>query len=135
MRTNLPVTGRAYTIPAGVTLVSTTDLNSHVTHANSAFIQVSGFDRKEPMGQAHNMVRHPDMPPAAFADMWATLKAGSSWSALVKNRRKNGDHYGVRANATPMRRHGQVVGYMSVRTAAAPAGRLAEAIGVYRSAV
>ncbi len=120
MRTNLPATGRAYTIPAGVTLMSTTDIDSRITYANSAFIQVSGFDRKELMGQPHNLVRHPDMPPAAFADMWATLKAGCSWSALVKNRRKNGDHYWVRANATPMRRNGQVVGYMSVRTAAAP---------------
>ena len=62
MKSNLPVTGRAYTIPAGVTLMSTTDVNSHITYANSAFIQVSGFDGKELMGQPHNMVRHPDMP-------------------------------------------------------------------------
>ena len=64
----------------------------------------------------HNIVRHPDMPEAAFADMWATLKAGKSWTALVKNRRKNGDHYWVRANATPMVRNGQLSGYVSVRT-------------------
>ena len=68
------------------------------------------------MGQPHNMVRHPDMPREAFADMWATLKQGESWTALVKNRCKNGDHYWVRANATPVVRGGQVQGYMSVRT-------------------
>ncbi|NML17173.1 methyl-accepting chemotaxis protein [Azohydromonas caseinilytica] len=118
MRKNLPVTGRAYTIPRGVTLMSTTDLDSHIRYANAAFIQVSGFEAKELMGQPHNMVRHPDMPPQAFGDMWDTLKSGLSWTALVKNRRKDGDHYWVRANATPMRRNGQVVGYMSVRTPA-----------------
>jgi aerotaxis receptor len=68
------------------------------------------------MGQPHNLVRHPDMPPEAYADMWRSLKEGQSWTALVKNRRKNGDHYWVRANAAPMRRNGQVTGYLSVRT-------------------
>jgi aerotaxis receptor len=68
------------------------------------------------IGQPHNLVRHPDMPVEAFADMWRSLKEGRSWTALVKNRRKNGDHYWVRANAAPMRRNGQLVGYLSVRT-------------------
>ena len=99
-----------------MSLLSTTDLNSHVTYANAAFVQVSGFSRDELMGQPHNQVRHPDMPPQAFADMWATLRAGQSWTGLVKNRCKNGDHYWVRANAAPMRRDGQVMGYLSVRT-------------------
>ena len=67
-------------------------------------------------GQAHNLIRHPDMPAEAFRDMWATLQLGRPWSALVKNRRKNGDHYWVRANATPMRQGDQVLGYLSVRT-------------------
>jgi len=62
------------------------------------------------------MVRHSDMPTEAFADMWRSLKAGQSWRALVKNRRQDGDHYWVCANAAPMRRNGQVVGYLSVRT-------------------
>ena len=68
------------------------------------------------MGQPHNLVRHPDMPPEAYADMWRSLKEGQSWTALVKNRRRDGDHYWVRANAAPMRRNGQVTGYLSVRT-------------------
>ena len=81
------------------TLMSTTDLQSYITHANDTFVQVSGFTLQELQGQPHNMVRHPDMPKAAFADMWFTLKKGEPWSGIVKNRRKNGDHYWVRANA------------------------------------
>ena len=116
MRNNLPVTQRKLELQDGTTLMSTTDTHSHLTYANAAFVEVSGFERAELMGQPHNLVRHPDMPPEAFADMWQTLKAGKSWTALVKNRRKNGDHYWVRANATPVKRQGVIVGYMSVRT-------------------
>jgi aerotaxis receptor len=102
MRENLPVTNREYDFPADATLMSTTDRQSHITYANDAFVSVSGFTREEIQGKPHNMVRHPDMPPEAFADMWATLNACEPWTALVKNRRKNGDHYWVRANATPV---------------------------------
>ena len=116
MRNNLPVTQREYEIDGGTTLMSTTDTRSYLTYVNAAFIEVSGFEKDELMGQPHNLVRHPDMPPEAFADMWATLQGGQSWTALVKNRRKNGDHYWVRANATPVMRNGAVTGYMSVRT-------------------
>jgi aerotaxis receptor len=118
MRINEPVTQREFDFPDNATLMSTTDTQSHVTYANQAFIDVSGFDREEIKGQPHNLVRHPDMPREAFADMWATLKGGEPWSALVKNRRKNGDHYWVRANAVPVVRNGRQVGYMSVRTKA-----------------
>jgi len=116
MRVNQPVTQREFDLPDGATLMSTTDTRSHVTYANESFIAVSGFSRAEIQGQPHNFVRHPDMPAQAFADMWATLKGGEPWTALVKNRRKDGDHYWVRANAVPVVRGGQQVGYMSVRT-------------------
>ena len=116
MRNNQPVSQREYQFDDHATLMSTTDLNSHITYANDAFIEASGFSAEEINGQPHNMVRHPDMPPEAFADMWATLKQGEPWTALVKNRRKNGDHYWVRANAIPVVRDGKVQGYMSVRT-------------------
>ncbi len=116
MRQDVFTTQREFDFPADATLMSTTDTQSHVTYANAAFIAVSGFDRDEIMGKPHNLVRHPDMPKQAFADMWATLKLGKSWTALVKNRRRNGDYYWVRANATPVIRRGQVTGYMSVRT-------------------
>ena len=116
MRNNQPVTQREYEFPEHATLMSTTDVDSHIAYANDAFIQVSGYEREELQGQPHNLVRHPDMPQAAFADMWATLKKGKPWTGLVKNRRKNGDHYWVRANAMPLVRGGQAKGYLSVRT-------------------
>ncbi|CAH0157462.1 Aerotaxis receptor [Erwinia aphidicola] len=120
MRNNLPVTQQEYLFDDRATLMSTTDTHSHITYANDAFIEASGFSPEEINGQPHNMVRHPDMPPEAFADMWATLKQGEPWTALVKNRRKNGDHYWVRANAIPVVRDGVVQGYMSVRTRPTP---------------
>ena len=116
MQTNLPVTQREYQFPGNETLLSTTDTASHISYANAAFIRTSGFSTDELMGQPHNIVRHPDMPAEAFSDMWRSLKEGESWRALVKNRRQDGDHYWVCANAAPMRRNGQVVGYLSVRT-------------------
>jgi aerotaxis receptor len=116
MRTNLPITQAEFQFGDGETLLSTTDTSSHINYANGAFIRTSGYSTDELMGQPHNMVRHPDMPTEAFADMWRTLKDGQSWTALVKNRRKNGDHYWVRANACPMSRNGRITGYLSVRT-------------------
>lgn len=101
-----------------ITLMSTTDLQSYITHANDTFVQVSGYQLNELLDKPHNLVRHPEMPKAAFADMWYTLKQGEPWSGIVKNRRKNGDHYWVRANAVPMVREGRVTGYMSIRTRA-----------------
>lgn len=101
-----------------ITLMSTTDLQSYITHANDTFVQISGYQLNELLEKPHNLVRHPDMPKAAFADMWYTLKQGEPWSGIVKNRRKNGDLYWVRANAVPMVREGRVTGYMSIRTRA-----------------
>ena len=118
MRSNVYVTQRDYPLSEGDTLLSTTDLKGRIVYANDAFIQASGFGREELYGKAHNVVRHPDMPPAAFEDMWATIRGGLPWSSLVKNRRKDGDHYWVRANASPIRHAGAVVGFLSVRTKA-----------------
>ena len=116
MRTNLPVTQHSYEFPADQTLISVTDLKGRITYCNHNFISVSGYSREELMGQPHNLVRHPDMPEEAFRDMWATIEGGLPWTGLVKNRRKNGDHYWVRANATPMRKGDEIVGFLSVRT-------------------
>jgi aerotaxis receptor len=96
--------------------MSTTDLKGRITHCNAAFEQASGFAREELLGQPHNVIRHPDVPAMAFADMWRTIQSGQPWSMLVKNRRKNGDHYWVRANVTPLLDEGRAVGYLSVRT-------------------
>ena len=120
MRRNVYVTQREYPLNEGETLLSVTDLKGRIVYANDAFIRVSGFEAAELYGKAHSIVRHPDMPAAAFADMWSTIQRGLPWSALVKNRRKNGDHYWVRANASPIRHAGAVVGYLSVRTRPEP---------------
>lgn len=117
MRNNGPVTQQEFQLPAGRTLVSVTDLKGRIVYCNKAFVAVSGYSEAELLGQPHNLVRHPDVPAEAFRDLWATLERGHPWNAVVKNRRKNGDHYWVRANATPVRRDGRVVGYLSVRTA------------------
>ena len=115
MKNNGPVTQREYPVGEHETLLSATDLKGRITYANDAFIACSGFERDELYGKAHNLVRHPDMPPAAFADMWSTIQSGRTCTALVKNRRKDGDHYWVRANAAPIRQRGEVTGYLSVR--------------------
>ncbi len=116
MRNNLPVSQHELALPAGTSLVSRTDLEGRIVYANPAFVEVSGFALDELIGAPHNIVRHPDMPEAAFADLWATLEQGGLWTAMVKNRRKNGDHYWVLANVTPVVEAGEVTGYMSVRT-------------------
>ena len=116
MRQNLPVTAEEFIYPEGETLVSTTDLKGRITYCNPAFVRVSGYAREELIGQPHNLIRHPDMPPEAYRDLWATIQSGRPWSAMVKNRRKDGGFYWVMANVTPVVEGGRVNGYMSVRT-------------------
>ncbi len=116
MRLNTPVTQREYPLSDDAILMSTTDPTGHITYANAAFVQASGFERAELIGQPHNLIRHPDMPSEAFGDLWKTIRAGEPWTALVKNRRQDGDHYWVRANVGAMRRGGELHGFISVRT-------------------
>lgn len=120
MSARQPVTQHEFMLDDDTTLMSTTDLKSYLTHANDEFVRVSGYELHELQGSAHNIVRHPDMPKEAFADMWFTLQQGEPWTGIVKNRRKNGDHYWVRANAVPLVRQGKAIGYMSIRTKATP---------------
>ncbi|KJY73542.1 methyl-accepting chemotaxis protein [Vibrio nigripulchritudo] len=96
-------------------LVSTTDLKGVITYCNPAFCRVAGFEEQELLGQNHNIVRHADMPKAAFGDMWSHLKKGNAWRGIVKNRTKNGGFYWVDAYVTPIYEHGSIVGYQSVR--------------------
>lgn len=121
MKTERPVTQQEFVFDENATLMSTTDLESHIIYANDTFIAISGYTQEELSGQPHNIIRHPDMPKDAFRDMWFTLGQGEPWTGLVKNRRKNGDHYWVRANAVPVIRQGKIKGYMSVRARPAPA--------------
>jgi PAS domain S-box-containing protein len=130
MRSNLPVTTVEYPITDATLIVSKTDLKGRLTHFNDEFVQAAGFTEAELMGQPHNIIRHPDMPPEAFENLWDTLKAGKPWIGAVKNRRKNGDFYWVLATASPIRQNGQVTGYTSIRTKL-PADQRAEAEQVY----
>ena len=116
MRVNMPVTGVEKVLQDSDVIVSKTDTKGLITYVNKTFCDISGFTEEELLGAPHNLVRHPDMPPAAFEDLWNTLKAGKSWKGLVKNRCKNGDHYWVEANANPIYENGRIVGYMSLRT-------------------
>lgn len=111
----LYVTEKEFPYPEGRLIISRTDLNGIITHANEAFVELSGWNREDLIGQPHAILRHPDMPAAAFKDLWDTLKAGKKWFGYVKNLRKDGGHYWVYATAVPNVRNGQVVGYTSVR--------------------
>ncbi|QIR15000.1 methyl-accepting chemotaxis protein [Shewanella aestuarii] len=116
MKVNNPVTKNEKKFPSNTKLISVTDTKGNIVDCNQAFVSVSGFDKSELIGQPHNIVRHPDMPPAAFEIMWSHLKAGKPWMGLVKNRCKNGDFYWVDAYVTPMTENGKVIGYESVRS-------------------
>ena len=115
MKVNLPITDREHPLDDNTLIVSKTDLKGLITYCNRDFIEISGFTEQELMGKNHNIVRHPDMPPAGFEDLWDTLKQGKPWTGIVKNRCKNGDFYWVKANVTPVWERGQVMGYLSVR--------------------
>ncbi len=115
MKNNQPITQKEVVLNDAAHLVSSTDIKGKITHCNQAFIDISGFSKQELLGSAHNIVRHPDMPEAAFSGMWDKLKSGQHWQGLVKNRCKNGDFYWVDAYVTPVLEKGQVVGYESVR--------------------
>ncbi|MFG6158707.1 methyl-accepting chemotaxis protein [Halomonas sp. 1390] len=120
MRNNQPVTQRERPLHDEHFLISRTDLKGRITYANPAFIEVSGFSHEELIGAPHNLVRHPDMPEAAYQNLWDTLAAGEHWKGLVKNRHKSGDHYWVEASVSPIVENGEVVGYASVRVKPSP---------------
>jgi PAS domain S-box-containing protein len=132
MKNNLPVTDRQVFLDENDTIITQTDLNGVITYANADFIRISGFSETELIGQHHNIVRHPDMPAAAFADLWTTIKQGKPWNGLVKNRCKNGDYYWVNAHVAPMEKNNAIVGYTSLRTKPT-ATQIAEAQQLYQS--
>lgn len=115
MRSNLPVTTVEQIFPVQQRLISATDTNGNISYVNDEFMRISGYSREELLGSPHNLVRHPDMPPAVFGLMWGYLKAGKSWMGIIKNRCKNGDFYWVSAYVTPILEDGRLTGYESVR--------------------
>ena len=118
MRKNTPITNTEHKINPKDILVSKTDLKGKIIYANIAFCDIAGFTQDELEGKPHNLLRHPDMPPSAFKDLWNTIQEGRPWTGLVKNRCKNGDYYWVVANVSPeYDDNGHISGYISVRTA------------------
>ncbi len=111
----MPVTDHEVAMKKGTILVTRTNIKGIITYANDAFVEISGFTKEELIGSNHNIVRHPDMPAAAFEDLWSTIKAGHPWTALVKNRTKKGDYYWVDANVTPVFKNGKLDEFLSVR--------------------
>jgi PAS domain S-box-containing protein len=109
------VTEEEIPFPKGCLIVSRTDTRGFITHANESFVLMSGYEKSELIGEPHHILRHPDMPSAAFKDLWDTLQRGEKWQGYVKNLRKNGSFYWVLATAIPNIRNGQVQGYTSVR--------------------
>ena len=109
MKINQPVTDHEIIVEDGQTIVSKTDLKGRITYINQYFMDISGFTEQELIGKNHNIVRHPDMPPEAFQDLWEHMKVSRPWTGMVKNRCKNGDYYWVEAHVTPIRQNGNIV--------------------------
>lgn len=130
MRNNQPVTQREYVLSEEAALISRSDLKGNITYANPTFVEVSGYSREELVGAPHNVLRHPDMPEAAYADFWKTIQTGATWQGIVKNRRKNGDYYWVHATVAPLRDGERIAGYTSVRRKAS-ANAIARAEKIY----
>jgi len=113
-------------------LVSITDLNGDIIYVNNHFCRISGYTEQELIGQHHNIIRHPDMPKAAFADLWKKLQRGDSWRGIVKNRCKNNDYYWVDAYVTPLYENDTIIGYQSVRTCPSETQK-SDAIKLYKT--
>jgi len=109
------VVDREVPYPDGKLIVSRTDPKGIITHANQAFVDMSGYTREELIGVNHYILRHPDMPAVAFAGLWETIEGGKKWHGYVKNLRKDGSYYWVKATVIPNIRNGKLVGYTSVR--------------------
>lgn len=131
MRVNQPTTDRAFILQESDEIVSSSNLRGDIVFCNDTFCRVSGFSMAELTNQPHNIIRHPDMPPAVFASMWQRLKSGQPWMGIVKNRCKNGDYYWVHTYVTPVRERDSICGYESVRVKADPEW-IARADRVYR---
>lgn len=114
-RRTVLVTEEEVPYPDGRLIVSRTDLKGIITHVNRSFVEMSGYAEEELIGAPHSILRHPDMPKAAFKDLWDTVQRGDVWQGYVKNLRKDGRFYWVKATVIPNVRDGRIVGYTSVR--------------------
>jgi len=119
-----------YTFEEGL-IVSSTDLKGIITYANRKFCEIAGYTKEELKGKNQNIVRHPDMPKAAFKELWNTIQAGKEWTGIVKNLRKDGRYYWVYSHITPIKTDGEISGYTAARRPAL-ATEKEEYISIYR---
>ncbi len=96
-------------------IISSTNLKGIITYANRKFCEISGYTKQELQGKNHNIVRHPDMPKAAFQEIWNTIKSGKEWTGVVKNLRKDGYYYWVYSHITPIEINDEISGYTAAR--------------------
>jgi aerotaxis receptor len=96
-------------------LVSETDEKGIIKFANDDYCRYAEYSLEELLGQPHNIVRHPDMPAAAFKDLWDTIQSGNKWRGFVKNRAKSGKFYWVFATVYPFKSCDGEKGYISCR--------------------
>jgi aerotaxis receptor len=100
----------------GNVIISQTDLNGVIIYANKKFCEISAYNAQELVGQPHSIIRHPDMPKAAFEKMWSTIQGGQAWNGLVKNLRKDGLYYWVETEILPTKdEEGKIIGYIAAR--------------------
>lgn len=118
MSNQLPLTGRELPIPQGFILISKTDIYGAITYVNDTFCEISGYNPEELLGKHHNIIRHPDIPSEVFIDLWQNIRLGRSWTGILKNRCKNGDHYWIEAHISPIYENKEITGYLSVRKTA-----------------
>lgn len=126
-----PADAAEYRLQAEDVLISATDTRGKITFANNNFYRVAEYEPGELIGQPHNIVRHPDMPKTAFADLWSIIKKGGLWQGYVANRSKHGRIYWVKATVFPCYERNQIVGYLSLRTQP-EALLIQQAIEIYR---
>lgn len=119
MKNPITIIDKEYTFDNGI-IVSETDLKGIITYANRKFCEIAGYTREELKGKNHNIIRHPDMPKAAFQDLWNTIQSGKEWTGVVKNLRKDGLYYWVHSYITPAVKDGEVIGYIAARKPATP---------------
>lgn len=91
-----------YVLKSDDFLVSQTDETGKILFANDDFCKIAGYSIEELIGQPHSIVRHKDMPRAAFKDLWETAKSGKIWNGYVKNSTKDGGYYWVYATVYPI---------------------------------
>ena len=96
-------------------LISETDKNGIIIHANRDFTRISGYTEEELLHHSHNILRDKDMPSAVFKKLWETIQKGETWSGYVKNRTKSDDYYWMKTVISPLHMDDGTIGYISCR--------------------